>query len=183
MLSRQEENLVFLANSLANLGPKLYGVFDGGRLEQYISSTTAKSATHFADERLLRQFAAKLARYHCLKVPIAMQERNLLKLLCDHYYCKFKPETFSEFCRIIGVENYEPLLNWKWRQEVKWLQEVSDSVKQRTVLIHGDPNPNNWLVFEQPDVFGVSDDAVDYATDSCRVAGERDVDRLRAYGV
>lgn len=157
VLSQQEENLVFLANSLANLGPKLYGVFDGGRLEQFIPSTLPIPPVHFKDERLLRQFAAKLARYHCLNVPIAKQERNMLRILCDHYYSKFKAETFDEICQLLGVESYESLVNWKWQEEVASLQNIGRKIKQRIVLCHGDPNPNNWLVLEESDAFGVCD--------------------------
>lgn len=155
VLSRQEESLVFLANSVANLGPKLYGVFDGGRLEQFVPSTVAQSAVHFKDDRMLSQFARKLARYHCLKVPIAKQERKLLQLLSDHYYSKCNVENFIEFCQLVGVHKYEPLVNWPWRQEVAWLQDVERTIRQRIVLCHGDPSPGNWLVLEDKDIFEV----------------------------
>lgn len=162
VLSRQEEDLVFMANSMANLGPKTYGVFDGGRLEQFVPSTRCITTIHFNDEQLLRQFAAKLARYHCLKVPIAKQERNLLQLLSDHYYTKFNAEKFTEFCQLVGVPNYEPLVSWPWRQEVAWLQGMERKLRQRVVLVHGDAIPNNWLVLEQEDMFGDNVMLIDY---------------------
>ncbi|CAB3405747.1 unnamed protein product [Caenorhabditis bovis] len=63
------ESVVFTLLSERNLGPKLLGVFPGGRFEQFIPSRPLH-CLEISKKRMSRKIAPMLARVHTLDVPI-----------------------------------------------------------------------------------------------------------------
>lgn len=63
------ESVIFTLFSERHLGPKLYGIFSGGRLEEYIPSRPL-TCTEISYPNMANKIAKRLARVHQLDVPI-----------------------------------------------------------------------------------------------------------------
>uniref|UniRef100_A0A914VE19 Choline/ethanolamine kinase n=1 Tax=Plectus sambesii TaxID=2011161 RepID=A0A914VE19_9BILA len=63
------ESVIFTLLSERHLGPKLFGIFSGGRLEEYIPSRPL-SCSEIGLPMMARKIAKRLARVHMLDVPI-----------------------------------------------------------------------------------------------------------------
>uniref|UniRef100_F1L5S0 Choline/ethanolamine kinase n=1 Tax=Ascaris suum TaxID=6253 RepID=F1L5S0_ASCSU len=63
------ESVIFTLLSERHLGPKLYGIFSGGRLEEYIPSRPL-SCEEITLRAISNKIARRLARVHQLDVPI-----------------------------------------------------------------------------------------------------------------
>uniref|UniRef100_A0A914GU16 Choline/ethanolamine kinase n=1 Tax=Globodera rostochiensis TaxID=31243 RepID=A0A914GU16_GLORO len=63
------ESVIFTLLSERHLGPKLYGIFSGGRLEEYIPSRPL-TCHEIAMPNMANKIAKRLARVHQLEVPI-----------------------------------------------------------------------------------------------------------------
>lgn len=61
------ESVIFTLLSERNLGPKLHGIFPGGRIEQYINARPLLTR-ELADEKLSAQIAQKMATIHSMQV-------------------------------------------------------------------------------------------------------------------
>lgn len=76
-LSESEEILVVNEMSRHKWGPQLYGVFAGGRLEEYIPSHTL-SGWEWACPDVRRDIAKSYARFHSLQPPLKRDKFQLL---------------------------------------------------------------------------------------------------------
>lgn len=61
------ESVVFTLLSERGLGPKLHGIFPGGRIEQYINARPLKTR-ELADDKLSVKIAKKMAAIHNMEV-------------------------------------------------------------------------------------------------------------------
>lgn len=61
------ESVIFTLLSERGLGPKLHGVFPGGRIEEYIKARPL-SVMELSNEKLSRQIAQKMAAIHTMEV-------------------------------------------------------------------------------------------------------------------
>ncbi|KYB26866.1 Ethanolamine kinase-like Protein [Tribolium castaneum] len=61
------ESVVFTLLSERGLGPKLHGIFPGGRIEQYINARPLRTG-ELADEKLSVKIAQKMAAIHTMEV-------------------------------------------------------------------------------------------------------------------
>lgn len=66
--SRENETKIFKKFAEMNLGPKLYGLFDGGRIEEFMPYRTLTQADM---KRLSPLIAKKLAIMHTIDMPIS----------------------------------------------------------------------------------------------------------------
>lgn len=61
------ESVIFTLLSERGLGPKLHGIFPGGRIEQYVNARPLKTK-ELSDEHLSVNIAQKMAAIHCMEV-------------------------------------------------------------------------------------------------------------------
>jgi len=61
-LNDSEEAIIYFEQGRSGNGPHIYGIFKGGRVEQFIPSHTAKDAD-LANPEFIKEYAIKLARY------------------------------------------------------------------------------------------------------------------------
>lgn len=66
------ESVIFTLLSERKLGPKLHGVFPGGRIEEYISARPLLTK-ELADPTLSLMIAEKLGQIHTMQVPISKE--------------------------------------------------------------------------------------------------------------
>ncbi|KAI1285656.1 Choline kinase alpha [Halotydeus destructor] len=144
-----EEVLVFYTASNLGLGPKLLGVFPGGRLEQYVESRTF-SDEDFLSPEMETLFARKLARMHVIKMPFPRQQNSILdraELMLPDWLEWGKPGLEALDA---GSEHdlKQLFLDWNLSDEFDWLKSLRPRIKGRQVLAHGDMNRLNCLVVD-----------------------------------
>jgi len=156
-----KETLVFYAVGLAVLGPKLYGEFDGGRIEEFVPSHMLREKDFDERPDTVLEFARKLARYHSLNLPI-IKERHRILDACEIYYQQRNMDQFRELCSHVGIDDIAILEEFDVKSEIEWLKRVENVVNGRIVTTSGDVNNNNILVRDVPDKFGERVMMIDY---------------------
>ena len=66
------ESVIFTLLSERRLGPKLHGIFPGGRIEEYIPARPLLTK-ELADPHLSSLIAEKMAQIHTMQVPISKE--------------------------------------------------------------------------------------------------------------
>lgn len=156
-----KETLVFYALSLAKLGPKLYGSFDGGRVEEFVHSHMLREADFNERPETMFELARKVARFHALDLPISQERFETLKI-CDWYVERYDFEQFRKLANHLGRTDVTNFEKFSIKSEVDWLRKMEDKVGGRIVTISGDINKNNVLVRDEPDEFGERAMMIDY---------------------
>lgn len=174
-----KETLVFYAIGLAGLGPKLYGSFDGGRVEQFVPSHMLREVDYDQRPETMLELARKLARFHALDMPIS-QERYQLLDVCE-FYLKIRDfEQFrklADYASLVDISTFE---DFDVKSEIQWLRKVEKLVGGRIVTISGDLNKNNILIRDEPDKFGERVMMIDYELAARDYRG-RDLGQVFAY--
>ena len=124
------EALIYQQQSMTGDGPKLYGVFPGGRIEEYIPSHTL---THEEASRpeVMKDLAKAYARFHQIQLPL---EKNLQPQVFPEV--KFNRELISKLDK--KVIDVDLLLSTDWNREMKLMKRVVDSVESKDVLLQYD---------------------------------------------
>ena len=124
------EALIYQHQSMTGNGPKLYGVFPGGRIEEYIPSHTL---THEEASRpeFLKDLARAYARFHQIDLPLEknLQPQVFLEL-------KFNREIVSKLDK--KVVDVDLLLSTDWNREMKMMKRVVDLIESKDVLLQYD---------------------------------------------
>ncbi|KAI1299624.1 Choline kinase alpha [Halotydeus destructor] len=146
-----EEVLVCYAMGNLGLGPKLLGIFPGGRLEQYLECRTFNDGD-FLNPEMEALFARKLARMHVVKMPFSRVTEDLIEsllpLLAD-WLDTGKAELEATEPEA-GEEEYRKyVLGLDIEKDVQWLNSLKPRIKTRRVLIHEDMNRDNCLVLDK----------------------------------
>lgn len=129
------EAATFMLLAERKLGPKLFGVFPNGRLEEFIPSRTLKTE----DYRLMyKEIAREMAKIHALDVPVRKTSdfwpRHLKKFLKDVE-------------NVIAERSKDPFELGDWyREEFKWLFEEVKKTKSPLVYCHNDLQGGNILL-------------------------------------
>lgn len=88
-IGHEGEVLIFHLMEVNNIGPKLLGVFNGGRIEQFIPDCDTVSNQDIYDKKVMASYARKLAHLHSLKIPINKQPKDYIgiirKTFCDNW--------------------------------------------------------------------------------------------------
>ncbi|KAG4073901.1 hypothetical protein HA402_014106 [Bradysia odoriphaga] len=176
-----KETLVFYAIGLAGLGPKLYGSFDGGRVEQFIPSHTLREEDYEQRPETVLELARKMARFHALNMPIS-QERHQILDVCEFYLKKRDFEQFRKLADYAGIPDVSLFENFDVKSEIQWLRKVEQRVSGRIVTISGDLNKNNILIRDEPDKFGERVMMIDYELAARDYRG-RDIGQIFSYKV
>ncbi|XP_037051723.1 choline/ethanolamine kinase-like [Bradysia coprophila] len=156
-----KETLVFYAIGIAGLGPKLYGSFDGGRVEQFVPSHMLREADYEQRPETMLELARKLARFHALDLPIS-QERHQVLDACEFYLKKRDFEQFRKLVHHFGLMDVSTFEDFDVKSEIQWMRKVEQLVNGRIVTISGDLNKNNILIRDEPDKFGERVMMIDY---------------------
>ncbi|KAJ3618680.1 hypothetical protein MTP99_006651 [Tenebrio molitor] len=134
------ESVVFTLLSERGLGPKLHGVFPGGRIEQYINARPLLTM-ELADEKLSVKIAQKMASIHTMEVPLH-KEPGWLWDTIDRWLktceAKLKGGDVPEFLRDV--------VNGDIVSEVDWLKKRLEMENCAVVFCHNDMQEGNILI-------------------------------------
>jgi len=136
IIDRNVENSVFAQLSLLKFGPSFLGIFENGRVEQFIGGSCALTEEEMASSELCSSIAASVAGLHSQKIKLDDMSEVLFPTLfkfCDiceeqernQHNGKFLTATDSE-----EAPNMLENLSWmadvvrskKLRREVEWMK-------------------------------------------------------------
>ncbi|XGW27318.1 hypothetical protein V3C99_007710, partial [Haemonchus contortus] len=148
------ESVVFTMLSERSLGPKLLGVFPGGRFEQFIPSRPL-TCLEISKPAVGRLIAPMLARVHTLDVPIT-KEPEVMKCIRSwvtkfrqtpggsrpiHLYCTAAHVPKESYPSIITCDDLE--------LELQFIEEFLAKSKSPVVFSHNDLQEGNILLFDE----------------------------------
>ncbi|XP_018330011.1 choline/ethanolamine kinase isoform X2 [Agrilus planipennis] len=135
------ESVIFTLLSERGLGPKLHGIFPGGRIEEYIKARPLK-LRELADDTLSVLIAKKIAAIHCMEVPL-------------HKAATWLWDTIDKWIKTVEVKQkgnvppqVERLAKFDFKEEAAWLKQRIEAENSPVVFCHNDMQEGNILVAE-----------------------------------
>lgn len=143
------ESVVFTLLSERKLGPKLHGIFPGGRIEQYIPARPL-CTSELSDLKISMRIAKKMAEIHSLNIPVSKEPdwlwntmskwlQNIETILSNY---ESKKNNFNE------SEHYKKILSVNYREEINWLKALVERNNFPVVFSHNDMQEGNILLRE-----------------------------------
>ena len=145
-----EESIIFYQASKLLIAPKLYGVYEKGRVEEYISSHTLK-CNDVDDINIRSQIARKFASFHCMDVPIRRDKYLNIQstIIRDMTACQSVDERVKcipSYLMKKKTINFDSLITYDFLSEYKWLHSIVSEINSRTCLLLSDNNYLNVLL-------------------------------------
>lgn len=150
--------LIFHELSKLGVGPKLLGVFEEGRIEEFIPSHTLRAA-EYDDPDIMKDLAINTAIVHSLKLPFNQSSTVMLQMMKqwhENFAKTFNPVQFigkykdpiinccADFGKFIGILKHD------WMGEGTRLRDITDKFEKRQGLIVWDNNSLNVLIRDNP---------------------------------
>ena len=140
--SEVEETLLFQHQSSTGCGPKLYGIFSGGLVQEYIENHTLGHGEAGRPE-IIQDLAKTYAMFHLHDLPFDRMKKELLFYM---YPCKeeiFRNSIITE----TGFDLTGLLSLLRDREkEVEFVKKILSTVESKEVLLHFDCQFLNVLV-------------------------------------
>ncbi|XP_055902844.1 choline/ethanolamine kinase isoform X3 [Eupeodes corollae] len=142
------ESVVFALLSERNLGPKLHGLFPGGRIEQYIPARPLRTL-ELSDCKTSMKIAEKMGKIHSLHIPVSKEPEWLWNTMQRWL------KSLDSIINNISPENEEKpevheIKKIDFEKEVEWIRSVVDSGDYPVVFCHNDMQEGNILLREEP---------------------------------
>lgn len=136
------ESVIFTLLSERGLGPKLHGIFPGGRLEEYIPARSLKSE-ELSDPKLSLMIAEKMSDLHQLNIPINKDSTWLWDTMDRWLQQPIKDVNWSR-------DNLEldQILSTNLCDEARWLKKHLTKLRSPVVFCHNDLQEGNILMKE-----------------------------------
>ncbi|XP_012735327.2 choline/ethanolamine kinase isoform X2 [Fundulus heteroclitus] len=140
------ESVMFAILAERTLGPKLYGIFPEGRLEQYLPNTRMRTE-QLSDPGISAEIATKLARFHKMVMPFNKEPKWLFGTI-DKYMDQVMK---INFVREAHVKKYKKLMKFDLPAELKRLRSLLAATPSPVVFCHNDVQEGNILMLEDRD--------------------------------
>ncbi|TMS05634.1 Choline kinase alpha [Larimichthys crocea] len=140
------ESVMFAILAERTLGPKLYGIFPDGRLEQYFPNTRM-CTEQLSDPAISAEIATKLARFHEMVMPFNKEPKWLFGTI-DKYMDQVMK---LSFVREAHVKKYKKLMKYDLPGELKNLRALLAETPSPVVFCHNDVQEGNILILENTD--------------------------------
>ncbi|KAG8231050.1 hypothetical protein J437_LFUL011173 [Ladona fulva] len=138
------ESVIFALLSESQRGPCLFGVFPGGRLEEYIPARPLHTK-ELADKGLSRLIAEKVAQIHLMKVPINKEPRWLWDTM-ERWLVTIHEYSTSGLIPDASKAAMQRFVSYNLRKELDWLREYLVGVQSPVVFCHNDLQEGNILL-------------------------------------
>ncbi|NWR60840.1 CHKA kinase, partial [Bucorvus abyssinicus] len=137
------ESVMFAILAERALGPKLYGIFPQGRLEEFIPSRKL-STEELSLPDISAEIAEKMARFHGMKMPFNKEPKWLFGTM-EKYLNQVLRIKFTRECR---TRKLNKLLSYNLPQEMKNLRAMLEATPSPVVFCHNDCQEGNVLLLE-----------------------------------
>nr|XP_019960726.1 PREDICTED: choline kinase alpha-like isoform X1 [Paralichthys olivaceus] len=138
------ESVMFAILAERELGPKLYGIFPQGRLEQYIPSRKLDTC-ELSDPGISAEVAEKMSRFHGMRMPFNKEPKWLFGTM-DKYLNQVMRLNFT---RESHLRRFNRLLSYNLPQEMDLLKSLLDSTHSPVVFCHNDCQEGNILLLKK----------------------------------
>ncbi|XP_066043911.1 choline kinase alpha isoform X2 [Chamaea fasciata] len=137
------ESVMFAILAERALGPKLYGIFPQGRLEEFIPSRKL-STEELSLPDISAEIAEKMARFHGMKMPFNKEPKWLFGTM-EKYLNQVLRIKFTRECQ---TRKLNKLLSYNLPQEMKNLRATLEATSSPVVFCHNDCQEGNILLLE-----------------------------------
>ncbi|GAB1609617.1 choline/ethanolamine kinase-like isoform X1 [Argonauta hians] len=140
-------SVIFAILSEKCLGPKLYGAFPDGRLEEYIPARCL-SRTDLLNPIIFKSIATKLGYFHTLEMPLCKRPKWLYDVM--HMWLSEIKEAFL----LNGLWTQEDLRKFLPKNLEKEMHDLMDSLEKinsPVVFCHNDLQEGNVLILDSCD--------------------------------
>ncbi|XP_026166560.1 choline kinase alpha [Mastacembelus armatus] len=137
------ESVMFAILAERELGPKLYGIFPQGRLEQYVPSRKLDTC-ELSDPRISAEVAEKMGKFHGMRMPFNKEPKWLFGTM-DKYLSQVMRLNFT---RESHLRCFNYLLTYNLPQEMDMLKSLLDSTHSPVVFCHNDCQEGNILLLK-----------------------------------
>ncbi|NWJ07994.1 CHKA kinase, partial [Crypturellus undulatus] len=137
------ESVMFAILAERALGPKLYGIFPQGRLEEFIPSRKL-STEELSLPDISAEIAEKMARFHGMKMPFNKEPKWLFGTM-DKYLNQVLRIKFTKESK---TRKLNKLLSYNLPQEMKNLRAMLEATSSPVVFCHNDCQEGNVLLLE-----------------------------------
>ncbi|XP_031632380.1 choline/ethanolamine kinase isoform X2 [Contarinia nasturtii] len=142
------DTVVFTLLSERKLGPKLHGIFPGGRIEQYIPARPL-TTNELSDAKISCKIAEKMAKIHKLSIPVS-KEPDWLWITMDRWL-----QNVEDVLKNYTTKNthelkiMETVRKIDFKKELVWLKSAVEVQEFPVVFCHNDLQEGNILLREQ----------------------------------
>lgn len=144
------ESVIFTLLSERRLGPKLHGVFSGGRIEEFLLARPLLTK-ELAEPAFSMKIAEKMAAIHSMDVPLNKEPNWLWKTMGkwiktvreERLSGSYQPKNDAESRMIKEIKNVD------FEKEVEWLKKFIATVESPSVFCHNDMQEGNILLYEE----------------------------------
>ncbi|XP_023200580.1 choline kinase alpha isoform X2 [Xiphophorus maculatus] len=137
------ESVMFAILAERELGPKLYGIFPQGRLEQYVPSRKLDTC-ELSDPSISTEVAQKMARFHGMRMPFNKEPKWLFGTM-EKYLSQVMRLNFT---RESHLRRFNSMLAYNLPQEMETLKFLLESTHSPVVFCHNDCQEGNILLLK-----------------------------------
>ncbi|XP_053305662.1 choline kinase alpha [Spea bombifrons] len=137
------ESVMFAILAERSLGPKLYGIFPQGRLEQYIPSRKLETEELGLPD-MSAEIAEKMARFHGMSMPFNKEPKWLFGTM-EKY---LKQVLKIKFTRESHARKLNKFLSYNLPKEMANLRALLEGTPSPVVFCHNDCQEGNILLLE-----------------------------------
>ncbi|XP_061236396.1 choline kinase alpha-like isoform X2 [Neopsephotus bourkii] len=137
------ESVMFAILAERALGPKLYGIFPQGRLEEFIPSRKL-STEELSLPDISAEIAEKMARFHGMNMPFNKEPKWLFGTMEKYLNQVLR----IKFTRESRTRKLNKLLSYNLPQEMKNLRAMLEATSSPVVFCHNDCQEGNILLLE-----------------------------------
>ncbi|XP_054885793.1 choline kinase alpha isoform X2 [Poeciliopsis prolifica] len=137
------ESVMFAILAERELGPKLYGIFPQGRLEQYVPSRKLDTC-ELSDPSISAEVAQKMARFHGMRMPFNKEPKWLFGTM-EKYLSQVMRLSFT---RESHLRRFNSMLAYNLPQEMETLKLLLESTHSPVVFCHNDCQEGNILLLK-----------------------------------
>ncbi|NXU94730.1 CHKB kinase, partial [Xiphorhynchus elegans] len=135
------ESVMFAILAERALGPRLYGVFPQGRLEQYIPSRRLRTED-LRDPDISGEIAVKMSRFHGMVMPFNKEPKWLFGTM-ERYLKQISELSFTDEA---NLEKFNLLKGYNLEEEMRSLRDLLESTPSPVVFCHNDVQEGNILL-------------------------------------
>ncbi|KAI4502701.1 hypothetical protein M0802_001745 [Mischocyttarus mexicanus] len=139
------ESVIFTLLSERRLGPKLHGIFPGGRIEEYIPARPLLTK-ELSDPTLSIMIGEKMGQIHMMQVPISKEPTWLWDTMAKWL------TTATDILKTVDevdqrqLDNVYTLRSIDFAKEINWFRDLVAQEKYPVVFCHNDMQEGNILL-------------------------------------
>ncbi|XP_011297653.1 choline/ethanolamine kinase isoform X2 [Fopius arisanus] len=139
------ESVIFALLSERKLGPKLHGLFPGGRIEEYIPARPLLTK-ELADPELSALIAEKMAQIHRMQVPLNKEPTWMWDTMANWLSTA---EDVLKNCEEVDAKQMDivnQIRSMNLGKEIAWCRNLVSQQKHEIVFCHNDTQEGNILL-------------------------------------